>query len=518
MEPQRSVRRIISTSLPLCFTDATPPRPDPGHTATTAGGALKRMGYKPPPRNRQYKRLFAKFVYRWCKQHLQPLTDTDIMTVPEWLESTDYSSARKTELLELWTRNQKQPNRKVLQKVKMFIKDETYPEYKYPRLINSRVDIAKCLFGPLVAAVSSRVFSLPQFIKTVPVNQRPQVLIDNLLLEGEDYEATDYTSYEAHFDEHTMAITQKILFKHMVSTCGPEMKSRAKLFLSTVSGINRIVGKLISFNIRATRCSGEMDTSLDNGFTNAMNIEFLAWLNGCSVKYFVEGDDGIARYYPPEKAPKEQQFKDLGYLIKIVKSKDLSDLSFCGQVFDVDEKIVVTDVSEQCYRLGWTNSRYVCANHDTLKQLLKARGYSLCYQYNGCPILGVLGRRILELTHDVTIENRIIDNYDLYHKKLLTEALKNVPEAISPGPNTRLLVERLYGVPVEQQLEIEQRISTMQLGAQTLGLPHPPVWKEYLDKYSSTVLDTDPCWLLKPEHEYMSYIKTFANCGDKLKV
>lgn len=515
--PQRSNRRIMSTTLPLWVKGVTPPRPDPGHTPSYIGGTLRRIGFEPPKMNRKLKRKYIRFVKLWCRRNLTPLIDSDVPTVKQWLKTTDYTEARKQELLREWQKYGKMPRRKVLRKVKSFIKDETYLDFKFPRLINSRVDIAKCLFGPLCYAVAKRVFALPQFIKTVPVSQRPKVLRDFLFKDGEEMDSTDYTSFEAHFTDEKMEITQKILFDHMTSTCGSYLRRIAQLMFETLSGNNEICNKILSFIIKAKRCSGEMDTSLSNGFTNAMNIEFLAYLKKCSVRYFVEGDDGLAKFRPPHLAPTVSDFQELGFLIKVIRSKDMAELSFCGQVYDVDECVVVTDVREQLARFGWTNSRYVQASYKTRLQLLRAKGFSMVYQYTGCPILSVLGRRILELTNDVKIEKRIVDNYDSYHKHILVDALKGLPPPREPGLQTRLLVEKLYSISIDQQVAIESKIRTWTLGGQDLDLDWPKQWTFYHDKYSTNIPDHDPSWLLQPEKPYLDYIRKFSNVTKVIK-
>lgn len=516
VEEARNKRRLLSTNIPLSFVGATCPRPDPGHSPSYVGGAMKRMGRDPGVINRKYKRKFTKFVRLWCKRNLKPLTDVDVPTVKEWLECTDYTTARKAELLREWQKHDKMPKRKILRRVKSFIKDETYPEYKYPRLINSRVDVAKCLFGPLCYAISKRLFSLPQFIKNVPVSQRPQVLRDMLHKEGENHSGTDYTSFEAHFTGERMDMTTSILFRYMVSTCGTYLKNLVEVMLKTLKGKNYIQNKICEFVIEATRCSGEMDTSLSNGFANAMNIEYLAFIKQCKVDYFVEGDDSISRWTPPEKTPTKEEFADMGWDIKVINSRELSDISFCGQVYDVDELVVVTNIVEQLCRVGWTNSRYVNSNEGTLMQLLRAKGFSLSYQYNGCPILSVLGRRILLLTEHITIERRILDNYDSYHKKILLEAMSYLPEMKTPGLNTRMLVEKLYGISIHQQLKIETDFANLQLGCHEIPFPTPKVWSEYFDRYCTNYPHYDPAWLLKTEIHFLEYIKGFSNVAQVL--
>jgi len=504
-------RRPMSTNLPLFF-KVSPPRADDGHTISNIASMAKRFGGKTPPLNRAYKREFKRFVRLWLKRNLQPLTNADLPSFDEWLDSTPYSNSRKAELRTRWLNAGCRLTRKNARRVNSFIKDETYPEWKYPRWINSRCDIAKCYFGPAVAAVSSRVFALPEFIKTVPVPDRPMVIKEYLNSPGSEYIYTDYTSYEAHFTQEIMEITQFELFRYMLKDCN--MKEWLTMYEETMGGFNFISSKYLEFIIHATRMSGEMDTSLSNGFANLMVFLFLAFKNGAiEVIGFVEGDDGLFRVVPSLATPTAEQFEEMGFTIKIGKTDKLSEASFCGQVYDMEDLIVVTDPLEMLARVGWTNKRYVQAKEATRMALLRARGYSLVYQYNGSPILAGLGYRILELTSGVTVDEKLISSFDQWEQQKLRMAVKNLPLPKEIGDNTRNLVERLYGVTTSDQVRMEREILQMNLGGHDLPdyLPIPAQWKEYYDRYSYHRNDSDPCWLLKDEQKMVNHLNKIPN-------
>lgn len=505
-------RRLVSTSLPLTFVGATPPRADPSHASSYAGGVLKRIGPDTGQINRKMKRLFRKFVRKWLRKNLVPLTDSDVPTFDQWLEETPYSRGRKNELKEVWMKYLKKPKKSDLKKVKSFVKDEPNTDYKYPRTINSRVDVAKCQFGPICSAASKAVFANPNFIKTIPVSERAKAIKEKIYVHGEECDSTDYTSYEAHFTAERMRLTTGELFKWLFSTCSAAIKSIAKLMMEVLTSPSNFSAKFVSFVMGAVRCSGEMDTSLSNGFANAMTIEFLADLYNNKAHFYVEGDDGIIRWVVKDRRPPDQAYKDLGLTIKIVSSTELSELSFCGQVYDMDDLVVITDVKEQLARFGWTNSRYVQASYNTRMQLLKAKGYAMVYQYNGCPILSKLGRRILQLTSQTTIRKRIVEQWDPHKRELLVQAMTSLPEEIEPKPATRLLVERLYGIPVWQQYQIEDQLTHIELGSHNLPFDTPASWRHYFDTYSTTVPDGNPTWI-KPTNRgiYERYIRTFSN-------
>lgn len=462
-----SERICLSKSLPLCFTGATPPRPDPGHPPSLVGGILKRFGYQPPPLDRAFKRKFKRFVQLWLKQNLKPLTPDNLLTFDDWLAQTPYSESRRIELKKAWDSLGRLPDRKKFAKIKSFIKDETYEEFKYCRLINSRVDGAKCYFGPNVQSVSDELFKNPFFIKKIPVPDRPAAIRDSLVgnsgAEDGDFIFTDYTAFEAHFTREIMEITQVLLMRYMLQNCHQETWLRDYQFIMT--GRNFLQFKHVSCSLNATRMSGEMDTSLSNGFSNLMLFLFACQERGAtSVLGFVEGDDGLFRVSPSHCAPTKEDFEKLGFTIKIGHTTKLSEASFCGQVYDMSELKVVTNPLEVIARLGWTNKKYVECSEKTAMELLRSRGYSLVYQYGSCPLLGVLGRRILDLTDGISISEKVLNNMDQWEREKMRAAMAAKLPEMDVGPNTYALVEKLYGIPVARQLELEADFAEIELG------------------------------------------------------
>ena len=508
-------RIAVSRNLPLSFEGATPLRPDPGHSPSNVGGAAKRFAYQPPKMNRKTRRDFARFVKMWLRRkNITPLTDVEVPTFEEWLAEAPYDSARKEELTKVWNDVGQVPNLEKFHQVKSFPKDETYDEPKYPRMINSRVDVAKCYFGPVVQAVSDLLFARPEFIKTVPVAMRPLFIQKLLESSGidQDYVFTDYTAFEAHFIKEVMDVTQFLLFEHCLKSCS-KGREWLDVYSSTMTGRNQLFFKNFSMSIDAVRMSGEMDTSLSNGFANLMLFEYVVFKNRGTSVGVVEGDDGLFRVTPASATPTTEQFADLGFTIKIGITKNLSEASFCGQVYDMQDLVVVSNPLKVIARVGWTNRKYVGSSRKTLMMLLRAKGYSLVYQYARCPMLDALGRRILHLTAGVTITQRILDNMDQWDRQKLLEAMNNVPERQPVLINTRDLVARLYDVSISEQEDFEKKCETMELGRHKMPcLPKcPDVWAWYYRNYSSLCYTTDPVWLLKDESGYLKKLSSIPN-------
>lgn len=495
--PKYSVNRPISARLAICYEGATPPRPAQSDLLSSIAGAAHRVASQAPTPNRKMVRKFKRFVALWLRRNLKPLENDDVRTFDEWLDGTSYDAARKAELRRAWSKCSSKPTKRQLSIVKSFIKDECYETYKNPRGIYSRSDVAKCTFGPLVQSISDKLFALPWFIKTVPVNDRPMVIYDSLNKHGATYCYTDYTAYEAHFEKFLMDACESLMFRYMTSRLGAQYRKVVEMMRDCKVSINRIIFKTFCCQVEACRMSGEMDTSLSNGFTNLMLYLFASREAGCPeerVKGFVEGDDGLFRNDGP--FPTEKIFEDLGMTIKIGLTQKLEHASFCGQVYSLDDLIVVTDVREQVCRLGWTTKNYVMSRPETKLELLRSRGYSLVYQYGGCPILGVLGKRILELTDGVNIRNSIVEKMDLWSRERLLKAMKWKQQIREPGLPTRQLVEKLYGVPVQEQINIECEISNMGFGSLPFVFSNIPAdWEHYWNTYNCSEPDEEPIWI-----------------------
>jgi hypothetical protein len=498
IRPQLQKYVPISTRLPIYLQGATPPRPDPGHLSSTLAGVAKRVATATPTPNRKLRREFSRFVDLWMKRNLKPLTTDEMMDFETWLASTTYGEERKRQLRDCWEKCGHKPSKKMLAMIKAFVKDETYTEFKFPRGIYSRSDQAKCLFGPLVQSVSKKLFDLPWFIKKIPVADRPMAIYERLHKPGSKYIFTDYTSFEAHFTADLMNACENRLYRYMTSRLSRDYREVAETMSTTKIGQNNIIFKTFNCKMKAGRMSGEMDTSASNGFTNLMLYLYASFLEGCSedkVHGFVEGDDGIFRNDGP--APTQETFEKLGMTIKIGETTSLETASFCGQIYDIEDMPVVTDIKEVIARLGWTNKKYIRAKLPVRMELLRSRGYSLVYQYGGCPILGILGVKILELTSGHEIRQSIISQMDEWERERLLEAMKIGGVYKTPGMATRQLVERMYDISISEQLDIERKIESMvELGPLPFKFESVPEdWITYFNVYNVDHLDETPVWI-----------------------
>jgi hypothetical protein len=350
-----------------------------------------------------------------------------------------------------------------------FVKDEPHTTFKYPRVINSRSDIFKVYFAPILVNIERVLNKLVYFVKNIPVDERPDYLIRHLYRDGAWIFGTDFTSYEASFLKDLMEASELQLYDYMTSY----LEQHDEWF-STVShvltGVNVCKFKEFVISVIAKRMTGEMSTSCGNGFTNLMAIKFCCMKAGTlDNKEVVDGDDGIITGFGPK--PSKEMFAKLGLDIKIVEYPGVTLGSFCGMLMDPVERVNITDPIEVLLSAGWTTREYRNSKERKLRRLLKCKGYSYLYQYTGCPIIDKLSRYILKITKDV--EYLIPNSANAWQrdklKMLFQKYQLSLPEKHT-GIATRFLMEKQFKVTVHDQIITEIYLDGLKI-VQPLYMP-----------------------------------------------
>jgi len=479
-------RPDVSVSLGCHVRGAALPHVDPSDLVTCLAGVSKRVASKPPDADPVLIGELREFVDKFCRKHFVPLAPDSDTSVRAWLEKVPYSNKRKMELIAKWDRvRDKSLLLKKFAVVKQFVKDETYEEFKYARQINSRSDEFKCAVGPIFKLIEKEVFKLKYFIKKIPVAQRPEYILDMLQLIGSKYYPTDYSSFEALFVENLMTNCEEVLYRHMVQHL-PDGEQFLGLFTGAIKAENRCTAKHFTTYVEATRMSGEMNTSLGNGFTNLMVLLFVAEKLGAKdIDAVVEGDDSLSN--PHDAVLTTELFTKLGLIIKLESMDSVARASFCGLVFDEYERRNVTDPRSALCGFGWTKMLHVKSSEKTKMALLRCTSLSLAYQYPGCPILSALARYGLKMTRSYDVRPMIQKWKNMYEKEQLIEALRHPIINVEVGIKTRQLVQELYGISIDEQKEIEKYLDNLD---EITELDHPYIrahmkqeWEYYYTKY-----------------------------------
>lgn len=446
-------RRPQGTALGFIFPNVSPPFPDLRHPPTSLHGTLSRFCKNPPPVAAGVLKRMRRFVKKEVAAYPVIPADADL-TVPTWLAHTHYPEWRKQQLLNVWNdapwvEDQDKTN-------KSFIKAEFYGDFKAARGINSRTDKFKCASGPAFHLMETIVyhnepntFTNP-FIKHVPVHKRPEYVQELVGKHSGPYYETDYSQFEKHFTPEIMDALELQLYAHMLVN-HPELY---QLIRSALRGTNICKYKGFIIKIAARRMSGDMCTSLGNGFSNLMLMKFAASRKGATAEGVVEGDDGL---FACAAVLSQQDFADLGFDIKIVAHDDLVDSAFCGMSMSCDG-ILLRDPRRVLPKFGWSLSERAKGGARVRRGLLHARALSLAYESPRCPLMWAVAEAALRATSDVA---PIFDNS--YHQQNVARwAQINAPwvrEQLLLGPTLQSRVDfaQRFGVPVVAQRELERR-------------------------------------------------------------
>jgi len=478
------------------------PKTDPNSRDTIIAGSMSRFATKGPKPNRRLLRRLKAFVLKWCKKNLKPLDFSKVQTFDEWLDSRPYPQWRKEQLREKWKALAPTDqealevvlNDKKYHDCKSFMKDEFYADWKHARAINSRSDEFKCAIGPIISAIEHEVYKHPSFIKHVPVNERAEFIYQKLYRPGAKYAASDYTAFESLFTEEIMSACEFVLYKYMLQNC-PKIYMK---LLNVLKGMTRCFFKKFMVKVKATRMSGEMNTSLGNGFSNLMFMLFMCDLVGMkNVDGVVEGDDGL--FVGEGKWPTKEQFEELGLIIKLDLHDELNAASFCGLIFDLNDRVNVTDPREVLASFGWTSRQYARSKSNKMKMLLRAKALSLAYQYPGCPVIQSLAEYALRMTASFDVRHYAANGImSMWDREQLLEAISNKHKLKFPEPKmgTRTLVETKFGITIGEQLELEEYFRNKN-DLKSMKLPWfnakcPQSWNDYYSRYAVSMSPDRP--------------------------
>jgi len=491
----KTVRRVpVRVSLGCHVEGLACPVPELNDGPSTAAQSVKRVAAKMPPLNRAKLRRLKRFALRFCKRHFnnKQFASDERFDFDEWINNTPYPEYRKQELREV---HEKMQGNKTKKTVKMFLKDEAYTEYKWPRGIYSRDDEYKCDVGPFFQKFNEIIFDTEFFIKKIPVNDRPKWLLERFK-DRPNVKCTDFSCYEATFTREIMAV-ERIVYKYLLEH--HPMKDEIMLKLSVLMGENIIKSKYFEMKLQAKRMSGEMNTSSANGIFNLIVTFFL--LEEAGNRFYggvFEGDDGIFWY--DHAPPTSISYAELGAKIKIESPTRLEEASFCGMIFDSIALDNIADPLEAIVLFGWTTRQYLFARKNCKDQLLKSKSLSMLYQYPGCPILRNLALYGLRMTTHVNIEEVELrkkkENLDSYNREKWYRVLENYKEndvfEKEIHINTRLLVENKYKITIDQQLQVEKYLDTLtEIVPLQLDVLHGLMPRDWFNYYSSYHIETN---------------------------
>ena len=442
------LRPVIAISLGPHIAGAVPPAPDPKEPKTSLEGFKARVGRDLPPPNIDKQKL-GDFVDMFCQEKLVPIPVLEDVSIERWLSRTHYPEWRKAQL-RLAFNAVSVPGWKEYHHIKGHIKREFYMSYKQARGINARGDWSKARFGPYAKLMEDAVFSLPDFVKHIPIVDRPQYIKDRLGTQGPFY-VTDYTAFESHMVKEIMELIECKIYAYLLQN----FPGVAKEYENCLTGMNCISLNGNKLKVRGRRMSGDMVTSLGNGLTNMVMAHYLAYLNDSTITGVFEGDDGLFVVHGQWK-PKVEEYKQNGFNIKIDAVDSFGAASFCGIICDEEALESIADPYRRLARFGWTLSpcMWGLKNH---KGLLKAKAMSLGCELPHCPMFWALAKRTYEELQGVEC---IWHECDFWESEL-RRLTKNSPfSPARPHIRTRMLFQDMFEISVAEQIDFENYILT----------------------------------------------------------
>jgi len=427
---------------------------------------------KPRPDPDLLRRL-AIFAGKWALQFKPVESDYDF-SIEKWLSETKYPEWRKEELRKAWDEGHVYGASNT---VKSHLKDEQRNKWAHARTINSRVDYYKVLFGPIVHACEKRMFESSKFAKYVPQRERWRFIFRRLWCPGAAYTTTDFDQFESHF----INVVKEVLVIPMYSGLLRECQEVRETFLGNYRRFilapqgQHLVSKYFELLFAELECSGEMDTSFNNGGSNACLFDFFNFekdfveteTNTESPNQIVaEGDDGVSRN-DPDKVVDGADYRKAGFMMKQIIVHNIEDTDFCGIYGESDDFMSTTDPRECLGTFGWCLSRYVNCKRPRLLELLRAKSMSYFDQYERSPIIQSLALYGMRVTKHIDMEryfkkDRYTNRWDMEQYLAAYERLRSKSLTVLPvHEGLRRVVESRFGICVRDQIEIERYLDSL---------------------------------------------------------
>jgi hypothetical protein len=317
----------------------------------------------------------------------------------------------------------------------------------------------KVLVGPAFKAIEQKLFSLPWFIKKIPRSGWPQYIMERCSRPGVKCIATDYTSFEASFIPVVMEAIEMELYDFMLQNVAFDYEN--DLIHSLVEK-NILESAGLTAILMGRRMSGEMNTSLGNGFSNLMVNLFVLSEKGCTdVSGVIEGDDGLFVFQGP--VPSTEDYLRLGFEIKLEEHQHYNEASFCGVVFAEEVGDNLMNPFRVLGTACWAAADYWAAKPENLRQLQIAKALSLLAQLPGCPVVqSVAEWQLRTANYDPKEKNEILkwvlqrNSTNWWERFVYLETSGAVLDPRPVAQASRELVAKKYGLSVAHQEELEK--------------------------------------------------------------
>jgi hypothetical protein len=497
--------QIVQVGLGCEDQVAAMPSPNRTDGLSLLVGAIVRLAPMLPPTPVPFTIFIRQHLHRWLEGMFSPMPFNTDFSYQHWRDTRDYTETRKNELDKARAEMFEPP---WAYTADGFIKAETYVGYKVPRWICPTSDWTKVRIGPYISAIEHHVFLSERFIKLIPGPLRTAHLWRRLVSVMKHYIERDVTSAESHHRIEYVTIMLEI-YRFFLRDCQSfETEEVIEMIEKTMTNPGQPTLQTPYFIILLLVIlkSGRMDTSFVNVMLFMLIYDMLNlfrfnldFSHGRYRSYEIlqevmdeitrlprrpvnsdfgmsdldgifEGDDSLTTALPGQMLT-DRMYLDIGVKLEGRFSHELSGTDFCGMIFDEEERIMITDILSTYIGFGWAMDAYLGVKPVRKLELLRARAFSLLYQYNSCPVLHELALYALRITQHIDLErffrkNRSVSQYERKQMYEAYMALRHERVFVNRcGPRTRALVERLFNITVDMQLRAEHKLrhtSTLQ--------------------------------------------------------
>lgn len=470
--------------------------PDTKSIANVWQSCIKRFGCEMPKVNDKDVADFEKFSALLFRTLLKPIDVTSIPSIEEWLATTNYNQARKDQLMrayeeaDIYTRK--------LISVQGFGKFESYMDIKTMRTINSPSDASKVLVAGAISKCDKALFALRYFVKGTDPTTYPAMLKE--ALPGR-VSTTDFSSMESHHQGRYARVVKDVYF-YLLSE-SQLTKSQRALLGAMFCGTREIGFGPHKVRIGSRLMSGAQWTSGANSILNFSLIAYMvssglgdhaqrvAWIQKDFLGKF-EGDDGI---FDARRPLDMALCARLGLKLKIETHPSVETAGFCGMYLAPDEDQVLKEPLKALCNFFAMPMKYYHFKDTKVLGLLRARALSYQVQYQGCPIIGPLSKKILDLTASIDVRG-LLGDMESHKQKLVLHGLEQRVWLNDQRPiliSTRARYEELFNMSVDEQFRIEKCIAEMTLEGGVCDLMH-----HWGDAQYATVYRLLPEWDQRP--------------------
>lgn len=471
-----SCKVLDNVGVPLSL-----PYPDCSHQTSLAIGSSHRAATLMPPINRAMGRRFLRFFRSYMKKMYKPINADDVLSFEDWLSSRDINTQEKQIIID--------SIKNVLDisdfSFNSFAKHEPYTKhYAAFRAIQALPPSIKAIFGPIFHAIEQEVFSKPQFVKKIPVEERAAYIYS--VFGDEVISPRDYTSMEAH---HRGVFSR--CFVMLISYLLTNISYKAEvmgLLARTYSQNNLCKFKYFNILSDSRLMSGSLWTSLANGVLNDAIAVFLTLQTqhpdmdparyadlSFSVKRLIEGDDSLVQNSPVS----ETVIRDLGLVLKLEEPCHPFAASFCG-IVSPDGKYVQTDPVKMILKTLVFDARKPIAGSKQLS-LLRCKALSIKTMFPSCPVLTAFSDYLLR--HTRGIDHRFgkycIAEWSREHIERAVQKKVWQTKLEITQRQREFFFER-FGVSIQEQLDAESWFERSDLG----DIHFPWLTNEFAEEFS----------------------------------